>query len=359
MTSADHPLLSFASRYGDPSQDYLNAHMALARLDALLEDLNLVGDLLDTRFPEQERWMPWFGAEAVSYYSVGFVTCLEWHARSRLVDLLTFQPDALRIEDVRGTISDKLIVQMGAQRASVAQLVGAAVRVSSTAYYLSIFGRVFQTLGLPCDVKTWLTGEALEASACWIKPDRFGEIDRLFEFRHELVHEIGVSTMGHPNIRDAWSPNEAIGYGALVRSVISGIESALTKYAPALFPNRLTDEGWPVSKVDSLNAELARLEAAVGGAVDRAEWNDDFTREAWRRAQAAFGAYAAAEADFIDTGGMLHWRYFDARTPLRVALVQYRIAFLTELLSHLGALDSDDLEGAAPSSPDPDSPHQT
>ena len=54
------------------------------------------------------------------------------------------KPDALRIEDVRGTISDKLIVQMGAGRASVAQLVGVAGRVSSTACYLSIFGRVFQ-----------------------------------------------------------------------------------------------------------------------------------------------------------------------------------------------------------------------
>lgn len=356
MTAADHPLLSFASRYGDPSQDYLNAHMALARLDALLEDLNLVGDLLDARFPKQERWMPWFGAEAVSYYAVGFVTCLEWHARSRLVDLLTFQPDALRIEDVRGTISDKLIVQMAAQRASVAQLVGAAVKVGSTAQYLSIFGRVFQTLGLPFDVKSWLTGEAAEAKVCWIKPDRFGELERIFEFRHELVHEIGVATMGHPNIRDAWSPDEAVLKGSIVRSVVSGVEAALTAYAPAMFPNRLTDEGWPVSKVESLKAELARLESATGGAVEQAEWNDEVTRDAWRRSQEAFGTYAAAEADFIDTAGMLHWRYFDARTPLYVALLQYRIAFLTELLSHLGEAISDDpdsVQGASGEGGDP------
>jgi hypothetical protein len=44
---------------------------------------------------------------------------------------------------------------------------------------------------------------------------------------------------------------------------------------------------------------------------------------------------------------MLHWRYFDARTPLHVALIQYRIAFLTELLSHLGSAASDDPDGAA------------
>jgi hypothetical protein len=336
MASTEHPHLIFAARYGDPSQDYLNAYMASERLESLLEDLKLVSRLLEKEFPDETRWHPWFGAEAVSYYSVGFVTCLEWHAKSRLVDLLTFKPDALKIEDVRSAISDKLIVQMVAQRASVAQLVGAAVRVGTCSQYLSIFGRVFQTLGFSFNVTEWLSGQSKDAKVCWVRPERLSELDRIFEFRHELVHEIGVATMGHPNIRDAWSPEEAMRNGSLVASVISGIEAAISAYAPALFPNRLSDEGWPESKTDSLRAELTRLEETVSRSVAQAEWNDDGTLGSWQKANSEFRKYERAEMEFIDTAGMLHWRYVDARTPLRVALLEYRIKFLTELLSHLG-----------------------
>lgn len=336
MSAPDHPLLSFASRYGDPSQDYLNAHMAIARLETLMDDLKTMTELLDREYPEDSRWYPWIGAEIISYYAVGFVTCLEWHARSRLVDLLTFQPEAMKVEDVKGTVSDKLIIQMAARKATVAQLVGASIRVGSTENYLSIFGRTFVTLGFPFSVVDWLTGQAKEATTCWIRPEQIQDLARLFEFRHELVHEIGLSTMGHPNVRDFLSPADAARLGRLVTSVVFGVEAAFTRFAPSLFPNLVTEEGWPVSRIDRLKEELERLDHEVGTLIAAEDWGHTTTREDWTKTRAAFQTYMDLEEAFIDTGGMLHWRYFDARTPLRTALVRYRIDFLAELRSHMG-----------------------
>lgn len=336
-TSAEHPLLEFASRYGDPTQDYLNAYMAIARLDALLEDATTLLQTLRATKPDQTSWHPPFGPEVVSYYGVGFVTCLEWHAKSRLIDLLTFLPSALKIEDVKGTISDKLIVQMVAKQASVTQLVGAAVKVGSAEKYLSVIGRVFSALGMPFTVVDWLTGKTSHATACWIRPEQLAQLEQLFDFRNGLVHELGSATMGHWNVRDSWSPDEALRMGGLVASIICGIEAAFTHNAPGLFPNRLTEDRWPISTVETLMKEFERLDRIADAEVRTAEWNeghDTQTVDVWTQAREAFGVYMQAETELIDTAGMLHWRYFDARTPLRVRLLRYRIDFLTELMSH-------------------------
>lgn len=334
-TDAEHPILRFASRYGDPSRDYLNAYIAIARLGMLRDDLQKTSRLLNVDQPDEERWHPWFGAEVISYYSVGFVTCLEWHARSRLVDLLSFDPAALRLEDVRGTISDKLIVKMVAQEATVAQLVGASVRVTSFARYLSIMDRVLSALGAPWSVSDWLTGQGKGANTCWINTAQLAELTRLFDFRHQLVHELGVETMGHPNIREAWSPDEAARTGGVVASVMFGVEAAFTHIAPPLFPNLLDADRWPVSSTRRLSEEFESLDALVDCKMTAGEFDTDRTIARWRKSREAFRTYLEAEQDLIDTADMLHWRYFDARTPLRSRLLGYRVGFLNELLSYL------------------------
>ena len=342
MTTTNHPYIDFATKYADPTQDYLNAYMSIARLDDLIDDLEKVTELLEADCPDDQRWHPWHGAEIISFYSIGFVTCLEWHAKSRLIDLLTFDPSSLKIEDVRGTISDKLIVQMAAKQASVAQLVGASVKVGGIEKYLSILGRVFVALNMPFSVTEWLTGKADGATTCWIRAEQFEELKLLFDFRHQLVHEIGVATMGHSNIRDVWDPKEALRVGNLVASIIYGIEAAFSKYAARLFPNVLTEERWPISSVESLRDELDRLTQITDDGVDNTEWNEDRTAEAWTEARNAFSSYMKAEEKFIETAGMLHWRYFDARTPLHLKLIRYRIDFLHELMSHFYSETDDD-----------------
>lgn len=337
----DHPLITFAGKYSNPLFDYLNAGIAIARAEALLEDAKKVSLLLETDCPEHQRWYPWFGAEAISYYAVGYVTCLEWHAKSRLVDLLSFQPSALALDDVQKTITSKLILQMVKQQASVTQLVGAALKVGSFDAYLSVMTRVFKELNFPFTLNDWLTGNAADARVCWVKGSQLKKIYDLFEFRHSLVHEIGISTMGHPNVRDAWTTNDAKSIGELVLSLMCGIEAALTQYAPNLFPNLLSEDRWPVSLADTLKIEYERMDSEINAAVCNTDWNDVSTAEAWQIARSKFSDYMEAEENFISTAGLLHWRYFDARTPLHVRLLRYRIGFLEELSSHLDMADDD------------------
>ncbi|MEP7005927.1 MAG: hypothetical protein ABI810_08095 [Sphingomonas bacterium] len=339
--SDDHPLIAFAGRFGDPAFDYLNAAVAIARADDLLRDLYTVARLIEAETPEDRRWAPWFGAEAISYYAVGFVTCLEWHAKSRLIDLLAFRPASLTVADVDRTINAKLIVQMVARKASVTQLVGAALKVNNLGSYLRVAERLFADLELPCSVKDWLTGMAKESTVCWLREDQFATIEGLFRFRHMLVHEIGIATMGHPNVRDAWWPDRARETGAIVASLICGIEAALTRFAPALFPNLLDEQRWPVDPADTLYDEMNRLDGLVQSAmIGRPE--QERTRQNWDRARARFTAYLAAEKEFVATADVLGWRYLDARRPLRLRALTYRIGFLEELLSRMNVGDDYD-----------------
>jgi hypothetical protein len=350
LSNDTHHLIDFASRFSDPSLNYLNAHMAIARLETLLEDQQKTRRLLETSEPKEHRWAPWIGAEIVSYYAVGYVTCLEWHAKSRLVDLLNFRPESIKIEDVKGTIKDALIVEMVAKQASVVQLVGAATKVASTQQYISTFERIFRELGVSCKLVDWLVGKAEHSTICWIKASQLADLDRLFQFRHTLVHEIGIDTMGHMNVRDGWSPEEAARFGGLVASLMRGIEAAITRFGPKLFPNMLTEDGYPVSPVTQLEDEVARIDAALDPKIVNFEWNNDGTGDLWRAARGKFVEYVAAEEEFVTRAGILHWRYHDARTPLRRLLYRYRLDFLTTLASSFDRIDDPDAGDATPTS---------
>lgn len=330
-----HPLISFALRYSDPSLDYLNAYMAEQRLDVLLDDLVSLRKIVEDSIAEERRLSPWYGSEIFSYYAVGFVTCLEWHAKSRLVDMLSYNPSSIRIEDIKGTISDKVIVQAVEKKASVIQLVGASVKIGNTESYLSVIGRVFKELGFPFSLKEWLTGTAEGSTVCWVQGDQIAALDRLFTFRNQLVHEIGLESMGHPNARDSWDPKLALANGLIVASVIRGVEAAFTAHAPNLFPNLMTKEGYPIRNVARLQKELNRLDKIADEAIRIWDWTDPNSVEGWKAARDKFNEYMACETEFIDNAGIFHWRYFDARSPMKVRMIQYRIDTINELLSHI------------------------
>lgn len=344
--SADH-LAAFASRYADPTQEYLSAATALTRCEALLEDAAKLKRMFDVAEPAEGRWFPWLGAELISYYAVAFVTCLEWHARSRVVDLLACDRSA-RLEDFKGQISDKLIVEMMYQNAPISHLVGASINVPSFEKYLSIIGRIFAHFGVRGDVGDWLTGAAEGASTCWVHPSQLEELHFLFGFRNRLVHELGSDVMGHANVREGWSPDAALAAGAQVVSVIRGVESVITAHFPATFPNRLDEAGWRVSPLDSLREELDRLEDIADREIRAGEWNFPDTIENWEKARGAARAHLEAEEFFVERAEMLHWRYWDARMPFRLNALRSRIDFLRRLLDNFTAAHLDDPEAEIP-----------
>jgi hypothetical protein len=116
-----HYLVGFASRYARSPFKTLTAGTALLRADALVRDAR---DLLEVQaLPRRARF------EITSYYAVGLVTCLEWHGRSRLVDLMTFLPSCIEANDVKN-VASLAISQMVSEGATIPQLLGAATNVS-------------------------------------------------------------------------------------------------------------------------------------------------------------------------------------------------------------------------------------
>ena len=107
-----HHLVDFASRYAQSSFNTFNPASAKWRVEILIEDI----DSLIKVAEEAEKHSIAFGSiystyEIVSYFSVGLVTCLEWHARSRMVDLMQYRPSAIRTTDLKG-IADVALSQM-------------------------------------------------------------------------------------------------------------------------------------------------------------------------------------------------------------------------------------------------------
>src|SRR5262245_20411821 len=120
-----HYLVQFAARYSGGIFDTLNAASALIRATELFDDIIAFKDLVK----EGEEAGAFYGDrlvgyEIISYYAVGLATCLEWHARSRLVDSMIFDPNIIGPSDLKN-IATLALSQMVAEGITVPQLLGA------------------------------------------------------------------------------------------------------------------------------------------------------------------------------------------------------------------------------------------
>jgi hypothetical protein len=123
-----HYHVDFAARYARTHFPTLNAFSSIWRIESLIDDTRMLDELRDLAEAEEIR----FGNrmrtyEIVDYFHVGFVTCLEWHARSRIVDLLVFAPACIETNDVK-TIDKVALSQMAAANVTLPHIVGATMR---------------------------------------------------------------------------------------------------------------------------------------------------------------------------------------------------------------------------------------
>ena len=122
------------------------------------------------------------------YYLVGFVTCLEWHARSRLADLLAHAPDRTTSDDLKAVTESGKLKEMVVSRLTVPELVGASTNVSKLRNYIAIFDRIFQAIipssGVCHAADVIKIGDVPEEASAWV------DLESIYETRHRLVHEI-------------------------------------------------------------------------------------------------------------------------------------------------------------------------
>ena len=233
---SDNHHLEFAKRHSNPIASTFDAYSAIWRLQALLEDVDNLGALVNAQPPDGVH-LPFYGLEVASYYTVGFVTCLEWHAKSRLNDLFSYKPASVRSDDLKGLVGDKVVSQMTATGVTVPQLLAAATKIGNSHSYLKVFERLFEALGVELKLYEILAKDIFEelsaaGDGSRSRVDRFKE---LFEYRNNLVHEIDISVIGSYTFRGNLTIESARDLGVKALNIISEIERQLTLHAQTIF----------------------------------------------------------------------------------------------------------------------------
>jgi hypothetical protein len=259
--TVDQRLLRFAQAYSAESSSNLTAYVALFRLEALLADAHAFKASLAPNMTGDEA-NQWSVLEIISYYSVGFVTCLEWHARARLVDLFRYNPSFIQNDDFNTKMNSQSLARMVSQRVPLPELLGGMKSVANEAAYLGIFARIFESLGIgekPWDILRDIVIKRIHVTDGKTVTENF--LEELFTFRNHLVHEIDSAIVGKPWQRNTKNINDVIADGKCVVDIIRTLEGRLSRKAPERFPNLLDHEGLP--KGEGLEDQIRTLEGEL------------------------------------------------------------------------------------------------
>jgi hypothetical protein len=331
---ATHPHVAFAQRHSKSILSTLNAFVALSRVGDLLYDLKELDAAVhayEAAGHSKGRRLSWF--EITSYYPVAFATCLEWHARSRLVDLFTFRPTAIRAEDLKGQISDKLLAQMAAESITIPQLMGAMTHIGSSNKYIGIFDRLFRELAIDRAVRSLINPIIIKNRGAEARD----ELEWIFEYRHGIVHEIDFSTIGPWLVRDTIDIEEAYRMGLMVKAVIEAIEKTLSSSAPSDFPNRLDSNLLPEDEFEYLTKQIAALEDEITDAIRtyRSEVGKGSYADDWLQALTASRVGQQSEIEFLCHADFIPTRHFDFKKSLQIAHRRLRLEYLKRLRTEL------------------------
>src|SRR5262249_33790477 len=142
MAALDERVILFAQSYGSETASTLTAYAALYRVEALIEDARV----LKATLGHAPHSAPWYGHEILSYYSVGFATCLEWHARARTFNLFSFMPECVKTDDFKINVSSKFLTQMMKDKVTIPGVLAGSISIGSADEYLKRFTRIFEAL---------------------------------------------------------------------------------------------------------------------------------------------------------------------------------------------------------------------
>ena len=144
--------LEFLTRVADEFHGTLNAASAIMRVEILIDDVERAAQSFRGTPPKDVYggWRP-FPLDIISYYAVAYVTCLEWHVRSRLTDLFSYAPGSITDEDLKKDANTKVSTQLIGSNASIPQFLAATRNYSNADAYLGTFGRIFKFLDIKPD----------------------------------------------------------------------------------------------------------------------------------------------------------------------------------------------------------------
>jgi hypothetical protein len=121
--------LEFLTRVAGEFDGTLNAAAAIERTRVLTDDAQRAAASFRGTPPE-DVYGGWrrIALGIVSFYAVGFVTCLEWHVRSRLTDLFAYAPNSITDKDLEKGTGTKVLAKLIAADASIRQFLCGGLR---------------------------------------------------------------------------------------------------------------------------------------------------------------------------------------------------------------------------------------
>lgn len=329
--------VAFAERFASGSFSEFNAFTALKRARLLLREARQIAEIFEL---EEEREDPavWsrHGLEVVPYTLVGFVTCLEWHARSRLTDLYSYRPDSIDPKVLERKVPGRILSQMIRANVSVPQFLGASITIGSPGEYLAVFEDLFRALEInrkPADViaprgvvQIGLFGDPIREPSTW------EQLDTLFTTRHVLVHELGYDAGAGRTLCETWGADQIIWMGHTVVSAMSALERTLTEHAPGDFPNLLTDQGRPVDAGAQLAASIEDLERRISQDI---EGRSRAGFQAWTQALTTARQALADHDRLLADRELFQQRHIGREKLLLRAALEQRLALLTSIEAEL------------------------
>ena len=312
--------IELVARMSDEFLTTLDAYSAISRLRMLIDDINLLKETFAEAVPKSpySTWRS-FPIEIVSFYPVGFVTCLEWHARARLADLLTFKPDAIQEEDLKKDVGIKTLCRLVGQNVSVPHFIAVTRNFSTAETYIGAIERVFAALDLTPAPKKLIHGLRSGGG--------LAALDGLYSYRNTLVHEINQTHVGHPFFHDHLDCDAALDLGRFTLEVVETLEGVISASAPRGFPRRLTLGGDPINVDDEITSAIAEIEAKI----ERRLGESHGFKDALQSSRSAM----AAEGEMIFQAHELHNRWLDLKGPVRRALLRSRLTYLKALAAAL------------------------
>lgn len=257
-SQSTHHNVEFVQSFAINLLPTFNAWTALTRARFLLEDAEHLEHVHDSAGDAANRGRI-HNFDITDYFAVGYVTCLEWHARSRLADILTHAPNLIEPKSISALDSDA-ISQMVVAGATLPFLLAASTKINSLGAYAKVFEQIWEALNIGTPLKPILTAASLISGA---EEGLF----RLFPRRHGLVHEISVANIGGYTQRDTWTFQQAIAHGKMVVDLITRIEAEITTAAPDGFPNKLKSDGMPEAQRDVMERALPNLLARISSGL--------------------------------------------------------------------------------------------
>ncbi|MGV3513332.1 MAG: hypothetical protein ACO1OX_15125 [Novosphingobium sp.] len=338
MTNATkpRPQVLQAQRFAD-SLTY-NAWTALSRVRHLMADAEEIEAVLEAEQNSDDPPLrPWFGFEVISYYIVGLVTCLEWHARTRLSDLYTYRPETIEKKALDGRVSSEALSQLIKAGVTVPHYISASISVGSPDDYLTVLQTLFDGLGIAKKVVAIVQPPAPYATTVfgepYVEPAIYETLTRLFEARHSLVHEIGLMRMSSPAISENWGVQDVLAMGRSIITVMRAFERVLTEEAPPDFPNLLDMRGDPVDERIRLGAAADAIAARISAKIEIISQSRGIDeRDAWESVNSGLGDIGA----FLATSDLFRQRFTNPGLALAKLELEYRLKILSAVEEALG-----------------------